>query len=70
MVLISRLLILKIKAKSNKISLADQGWQSWWLKLALLKPILPLDKNQSIDLQCKLIGWILYNGNIGFHWVN
>ena len=32
--------------------------------------VLPLYRNQSIDLQRKSIDWFLYEGNIGNEWVN
>ena len=33
--------------------------------LTQLKPIIPLCKKQSFDLQNKSINWFLYDGNIG-----
>ena len=31
---------------------------------------LPLCRNQSIDLRCKYIDWLLYDDNFGVYWVN
>ena len=33
-------------------------------------PVLPSDRNQSIDLLCKSINWFLYEGKTGTSWVN
>ena len=34
-------------------------------KLTSSMPMFPTYRNQSFDLQCKSIGWFLYEGNIG-----
>ena len=33
-------------------------------------PVLLSYRNQSIDLLCKSIDWLLYEGNTGIQWVN
>ena len=40
-------------------------WQPGYYKLTLSRPVFPLYRNQSVDLQSKSTDWSLYNGIIG-----
>ena len=40
------------------------------LFLTYLEQLLPLSKNHSIDLLCKLTDWFLYDGNFDLKSVN
>ena len=35
------------------------------ISLSYFSPVLPLYRNCPIDMLCKSVDWLLYNGNIG-----
>ena len=43
-------------------------WKRWWLGLAYFSQVLPLYRNQPIDLLYISVNWFLYNGNTGLNY--